>query len=475
MVTDMATRSRRLGKGLGALFPTIPDESQLQGIPKPAPAPVAPAPVSTAAEPAKAKSATARKRTEAKSADVKSVASSPSSASDEASAPARSTKRSGKNRRPSMPSLVGSLTHSDHPSDMFFGDAPATSATQPAPAQTKSVPSVDAQSAPVDAQPAETPADEPAVEVPASAVTLSVSAPAESASGDDDIKPVEGGYLAELQIKDIMPNEHQPRLIFDEDELMELSRSIKEVGVLQPIVVRRRAAKSITAEKPAAYELIMGERRMRASKLAGLTEIPAIVKTTSDDDMLRDALLENLHRVALNPLEEAAAYQQMLDEFGLTQEQLSKSVSKSRPQIANTLRLLQLPASVQKKLSAGVLSAGHARALLSLPTAEQMEALADRIIAEGLSVRSVEEIVATEAAKDPGRKKRKPRKNVWSDSDMVHSLENQFDTKVAIRGTKKKGRIEITFASEEDFDRIVQLLSIARRDNTGTGNNDGWV
>ncbi|OXN00073.1 ParB/RepB/Spo0J family partition protein [Bifidobacterium vansinderenii] len=464
----MATRSRRLGKGLGALFPTIPDESELQGVPKPEPAPVAPTPVEKkAAAPAK-KSEVAAKPSASK--PKPSAGASKAEESSESAAPARPAKRTGKTRRPSMPSLVDSVNPSDHPSDMFFGETPAAPAAQAA--EKNEEPSAAAESTAV----SEAPAAPAPAEVPASAVKLSVSAPASSSdAADGDIKPVEGGYLAELQIKDIMPNEHQPRLIFDEDELMELSRSIQEVGVLQPIVVRRRAAKAITAEKPAAYELIMGERRMRASKLTGLTEIPAIVKTTSDDDMLRDALLENLHRVALNPLEEAAAYQQMLDEFGLTQEQLSKSVSKSRPQIANTLRLLQLPASVQKKLSAGVLSAGHARALLSLPTSEQMEALADRIIAEGLSVRSVEEIVATEAAKDPGKKKRKPRKNVWSDSDMVHSLENQFDTKVAIRGTKKKGRIEITFASEEDFDRIVQLLSIARRDDAGAAGNDGWV
>ncbi|RSX50131.1 ParB/RepB/Spo0J family partition protein [Bifidobacterium callimiconis] len=466
----MATRSRRLGKGLGALFPTIPDESELQGVPKPEPAPVAPAPVKKAerkaAEPVRPVVATPKPVADNK---PKSAADAPKTGeSGEGAASVRPAKRAGKSRRPSMPSLVDSVNPSDHPSDMFFGEAPSAPA---APAAKTEEPAVTAESPAV----VEAPVASATAEVPASAVKLSVSAPASSDANDDDIKPVEGGYLAELQIKDIMPNEHQPRLIFDEDELMELSRSIQEVGVLQPIVVRRRAAKNITAEKPAAYELIMGERRMRASKLAGLTEIPAIVKTTSDDDMLRDALLENLHRVALNPLEEAAAYQQMLDEFGLTQEQLSKSVSKSRPQIANTLRLLQLPASVQKKLSAGVLSAGHARALLSLPTSEQMEALADRIIAEGLSVRSVEEIVATEAAKDPGKKKRKPRKNVWSDSDMVHSLENQFDTKVAIRGTKKKGRIEITFASEEDFDRIVQLLSIARRDDAAAAGNDGWV
>lgn len=209
-----------------------------------------------------------------------------------------------------------------------------------------------------------------------------------------ELKPVEGGYLAYLDPTDIVPNAHQPRTIFDEEELQELAASIKEVGVLQPIVVRKINNVDQEDTHNAHYELIMGERRWRATQLAGLKKVPAIVRTTSDENMLRDALLENLHRVALNPLEEAAAYAQMIDDFGLTQVQLSKSVSKSRPQIANTLRLLNLPASVQKHVASGVLSAGHARALLALPTSEEMESLAKRIIAEGLSVRSTEEIVS---------------------------------------------------------------------------------
>ena len=276
---------------------------------------------------------------------------------------------------------------------------------------------------------------------------------------------VKGGYLAEIDIDDIFPNAHQPRTIFDDDDLEELSASIKEVGVLQPIVVRK-------ATKPnkdgATYELIMGERRMRASKRAGLTRIPAIVRTTNDEDMLRDALLENLHRVALNPLEEAAAYQQMIDEFGLTQQQLSQSVSKSRPQIANTLRLLQLPGSVQKKVASGVLSAGHARALLSLKDAEAMDKLANRIVAEGLSVRSTEEIVAMMGkSEEEEPKKKSPRKDIWNDSDIPSRLENHFDTKVAIKGTKKHGKIEITFSSPEDLDRIIALMNLGADSKPG--------
>lgn len=282
------------------------------------------------------------------------------------------------------------------------------------------------------------------------------------------LRRVDGAYLTEVHLDDIVANEHQPRQIFDEDELIELSHSIQEVGVLQPIVVRE--------VDPAAhdghhFELIMGERRTRASRLANMEKIPAIVKTTADDDMLRDALLENLHRVALNPLEEAAAYQQMLKEFGLTQEKLAQSISKSRPQITNTLRLLQLPAAVQKKVAAGVLSAGHARALLSLKSAEDMDKLANRIIAEGLSVRITEELVTMMTAGEKTEtKKRSARSNPWDNPELVSRLENRFDTRVAIKGSAKRGRIEITFTSQEDLDRIIAVLS-----EQSNQSGDGWM
>jgi ParB family chromosome partitioning protein len=218
----------------------------------------------------------------------------------------------------------------------------------------------------------------------------------------------------------------------------------------------------------------MGERRWRASSLANIEEIPAIVKTTPDDQMLRDALLENLHRVALNPLEEAAAYQQMIQEFGLTQEQLSQSISKSRPQIANMLRLLQLPGVVQKKVASGVISAGHARALLALSTQEEMESLANRIIAEGLSVRSTEEIVSMTIHRSETQKTaRQNRSNIWADSEVRNSLEDRFETKVSIKGSQKKGRIEIVFSSPEDMQRIVDMLLPAAQNNSDK--QDGWV
>lgn len=279
-------------------------------------------------------------------------------------------------------------------------------------------------------------------------------------SQTQELKPIEGGYLEYLEPSDIVPNAHQPRTIFDEEELQELSASIKEVGVLQPIVVRKIKDVSKDDLHNAHYELIMGERRWRATQLAGLKKIPAIVRTTSDENMLRDALLENLHRVALNPLEEAAAYAQMIDDFGLTQIQLSKSVSKSRPQIANTLRLLNLPASVQKHIASGVLSAGHARALLALASTEEMENLAKRIIVEGLSVRSTEEIVSIKVdnGDDSSRRTRVKRNNKWVSSPIRKQLEDRFSTKVAIKGSENHGRIEIVFSSPEELHRIVNIL-----------------
>ncbi len=363
----MASKSR-LGKGLGALFPTLPGEE-----------PVAEQPAMIAedsstpeatADITPAKKATAQQ--ESKPAVPQTISSS------------KAVKKAA-GKRASMPAL-DTITH---PSDLFFGTEKPQTGKVAAPQQGgKSSASQTAHRTSVTVK-------------DVSRETSQTASAAKTADTDkkDELKPVAGGYLAE------------------------------------------------------------GERRWRASQLAGLETIPAIVKTTADDDMLRDALLENLHRVALNPLEEAAAYQQMIEEFGLTQVQLSKSVSKSRPQIANTLRLLNLPASVQKRVAAGVLSSGHARALLGLSDPEEMDKLASRIIAEGLSVRSTEEIVAMKIASGEQPKKPKTSKtNPWVGSAIQQSLENHFDTKVSIKGSTKHGRIEIVFSSPEDMDRILQLL-----------------
>ena len=286
-------------------------------------------------------------------------------------------------------------------------------------------------------------------------------------SVDLELLPVPGASFAEIAIDQIVPNTKQPREVFDEDDLKELSASIKEVGVLQPVVVRSIPAKGrseklteFLAEKPEArFELIMGERRLRASELAGETTIPAIIRETDDGDLLRDALLENLHRAQLNPLEEASAYQQLMADFGATQEELAKRIARSRPQIANTLRLLKLPPSVQKKVAAQVITAGHARALLSLSTPEEMERLAERIVAEGLSVRTTEEIVRLGKAKaTPRPRARQQRPLSPLGESVVSALADAYDTRVTITEGRKKGRIVIEFAGSDDLQRIADLI-----------------
>ena len=286
-------------------------------------------------------------------------------------------------------------------------------------------------------------------------------------SVDLELLPVPGASFAEIAIDQIVPNTKQPREVFDEDDLKELSASIKEVGVLQPVVVRSIPAKGrseklteFLAEKPEArFELIMGERRLRASELAGETTIPAIIRETEDGDLLRDALLENLHRAQLNPLEEASAYQQLMADFGATQEELAKRIARSRPQIANTLRLLKLPPSVQKKVAAQVITAGHARALLSLSTPAEMERLAERIVTEGLSVRTTEEIVRLGKAKaTPRPRARQQRPLSQLGESVVSALSDAYDTRVTITEGRKKGRIVIEFAGSEDLQRIADLI-----------------
>ena len=420
----MATKSR-LGKGLGALFPSLPGEPQHQEHAAPA----------AAAKEVKASKTDGH--VESKSASATAQASV-NAVQGMKHAVSRETTKKNQHRRASMPSI--SLNESAHPADMFFG-----STAQPASEQGEQQGSVSRETTPTEHK-----KDEP------------------------ELLPVQGGYLVELRLSDVGPNLHQPRTIDSvvKERKNRPYRSLYDFCKrLHGNELNRRALENLIkagacdgfglnrAQMLRMYELIMGERRWRASQIAGLKTIPAIVKTTADDDMLRDALLENLHRVALNPLEEAAAYQQMIDDFGLTQAQLSKSVSKSRPQIANTLRLLNLPAAVQKKVASGLLSAGHARALLGLPTEADMEQLATRIIAEGLSVRSTEEIVSMKAAESDQPKKPKASKlNPWAGTPVQVGLEQRFGTKVSIKGSKKHGRIEIVFKSEDDMKRIVDLL-----------------
>jgi len=260
-----------------------------------------------------------------------------------------------------------------------------------------------------------------------------------------------GAYFQELPISSVTPNPRQPRQEFDEDALDELVASIQEVGLLQPVVVREAG--------PGRFELVMGERRWRASQRAGLTEIPAIVRATADDDLLRDALMENLHREQLNPLEEAAAYQQLLDDFGVTHEELARRIGRSRPHISNTLRLLNLPSGVQRRVAAGVLTAGHARALLSVEDPEAQDQLAHRIVAEGLSVRAVEEIVTMGVR--PARERRPVARQPSPPalSDLADRLSDAFDTRVKVELGKRKGKIVVEFGSLEDLERIVGTMS----------------
>lgn len=259
---------------------------------------------------------------------------------------------------------------------------------------------------------------------------------------------VPGARFIELDPNSIVPNPQQPRSVFEPEAFAELVHSVKEFGVLQPIVVR---------QKGDGFELIMGERRLRASKEAGLSKIPAIVRDTADENMLRDALLENLHRSNLNPLEEASAYKQMLEDFGSTQEELADRLGRSRPQITNTLRLLRLPVAVQSKVAAGVLSAGHARALLGAPDDSTMSALADRTIREGLSVRSLEELVSGVKVK-PKKAKIVPGGKTDMLKEMAEGLSEKLNTVVKIQLGRKKGQLIIEFGNIADLRRIVSDL-----------------
>jgi ParB family chromosome partitioning protein len=292
----------------------------------------------------------------------------------------------------------------------------------------------------------------------APAVTLVPSPPttAEAPSPalvDDGVSAVgvPGAQLREVSVGDVVPNPKQPRQVFDDEALEELTHSVKEFGLLQPIVVRENG--------DGRYELIMGERRLRAARAAGLDTVPAIVRDTTDDAMLRDALLENIHRVQLNPLEEAAAYQQLLEEFGATHEELASRIGRSRSQVTNTIRLMKLPVKVQTRVAAGVISAGHARALLGLPDADAQDALATRIVAEGMSVRATEEAVAMAAAERPTAKRRARNISAPGVEELGSRLSDRFETKVKIQIGRSKGKIVVEFGSVDDLQRIIGVMA----------------
>ncbi|PYF97743.1 chromosome segregation DNA-binding protein [Georgenia satyanarayanai] len=415
----MTEKRRGLGKGLGALIPTAPAAGRPvdvffpdQRTERSSRAPQAPVTEAAEAPPAPARDSTPRtSRTTS----------------------ATTTKTAGKTRkRASIPKDTVTPRRGSGPGAPT-ADTPAAAGSAEGPPSTQAPP----------AEEAVTP------EQPAAA------SPAEAAS-EDSLVPVPGATFAEIPVDEVVANRRQPRQVFDEDELEELAASIREVGVLQPIVVR-----ALPEGEEARYELIMGERRWRASQLAGNATVPAIIREVEDDALLRDALLENLHRAQLNPLEEAAAYQQLLEDFSCTHEELASRIARSRPQISNTLRLLKLPPLVQRRVAAGILSAGHARALLGLSDPAAMERLAQRIVAEGLSVRTTEEIVALGDEPTAPEMRRRPRTGTYTAelNEIATRLSDRFDTRVKIGMGQRKGKINIEFASIEDLNRILDVLA----------------
>lgn len=402
----MSEKRRGLGRGLGALIPSSPSAGVAgngAGTSRPVDL--------FFPEAKKAAAATSAPETEATTAEAPAVP------------PARSAART--------PSKAAS---DESPS------APAANAASKA----KSAPATGAAKTPVAEKPAR------------SNSAKAAAAPVAPEAPEVELVEVPGARFAEIPVQDIHPNRKQPRSVFDEDDMAELIHSVKEIGVLQPIVVR-----TSTEKGGDSYELVMGERRWRAVQAAGLETIPAIVRDTNDDDLLRDALLENLHRSQLNPLEEAAAYQQLLEDFGTTHEELADRIGRSRPQVSNTLRLLKLPPLVQRRVAASVLSAGHARALLALPDAAAMERLAQKIVAEGMSVRATEEAVALYQEPAIPAKNNIPRPNARHErlDYLASSLSDRLDTNVKITLGARKGRVSIEFASVEDLNRIMDVLS----------------
>ncbi len=355
--------------------------------------------------------------------------------------------------------------------DVFFRDSTATRPGLTVPVSRETgTPDSDQRDGSTDAGQGNEPSGrDPGSAEDGSAAEQTAGAADSAAYSGPDLAPVPGARYEELSVLSIRPNPKQPRQAFDDDDMAELVNSIREIGVLQPVVVRPIPADELEKTQGQAldgaprpqFELIMGERRLRATQAAGLGFIPAIIKDTHDDDLLRDALLENLHRSELNALEEAAAYQQLLDDFGCTHDELAARIGRSRPQISNTLRLLKLPPLVQRRVAAGVLSAGHARALLGLADGASMERLAQRIVAEGLSVRNVEEIVTLGG--DDAPRARKPRAGARHPQldDLAARLSDRLDTRVRINLGQRKGRLTVEFASVEDLNRIVDMLGIA--------------
>ncbi len=428
----MAEKRRGLGRGLGALIPSTEDSSEILKSNQSADAPQEPAATQDAKEESQKPKASPAARKPRTSVSRKRPSQTAEKAAEDAAAP-QETKSSAQQNN----------AKSDANSAQKTGGK--TSATETSIKKNSNV----------SRETKKKRADMGA----ALRATSSTKRPADFFFGADDdaekLVPVPGAEFAVLNVKDIHPNRKQPRIDFDEHDMEELVHSIKEIGVLQPIVVR--PSQEDNDEK---YELVMGERRWRATQRAGIDTIPAIVRETKNVDLLRDALLENLHRSQLNPIEEAAAYQQLLDEFETTQDQLAQRIGRSRPQISNTIRLLKLPALVQRRVAAGILSAGHARALLSLKSAEDMEKVAQKVVNEGLSVRAIEELVVQTNSTDPkpARKAAQPQKHHERLDYIADAFADKLDTNVKIQLGSRKGKMTIEFASVEDLNRIISVL-----------------
>ena len=421
----MSEKRRGLGRGLGALIPNAADAGSAAPTTRPVdlffPAP---------------------QRTREEDGAKKAVETSP--ASQEVAAPTEKPQKAA--QRPTK-----AADRSEAVKDSGKAAAAKESAVKRAPARSAKDP--EAKAAPASEKPPRTRRPK-ASEASTPDTAASAAAATDDAGAQDGLVPVPGAQFAEIPVGDISPNPRQPRQEFDEQDMAELVHSVREIGVLQPIVVRRKP-------EGTGFELVMGERRWRATQEAGLETVPAIIRETTDDDLLRDALLENLHRSQLNPIEEAAAYQQLLEDFGATHEELADRIGRSRPQVSNTIRLLKLPPLVQRRVAAGVLSAGHARALLGLPDAPAMERLAQRIVAEGLSVRATEEAVVL--FQDPGdpKKPAAPRNTARHErlDYLATSLADRLDTNVKITLGARKGRVSIEFASVDDLNRIMDVIN----------------
>ncbi|MDO5644713.1 MAG: ParB/RepB/Spo0J family partition protein [Dermabacter sp.] len=473
----MAKKRGGLGRGIGALIPSATPEDATTPTAEDAGAAAPEAPVTgedapTDAPDAAPSAASAAPRAEAADDAPSASPDAPASVGASASASSDAPATSSAGARPVDMFFSGDSASSSGSAasrasrdlaDGWARDAQSKRrstaakkrAARPAPAAAE--PAV-----PVAAQPAQVTAESPTATPASSPASAPSDVPAdvpEAAATTPGLLPVPGAQFAEIPISEIRENPRNPRTVFDDDELNELAYSLREVGVLQPIVVRPVKA----GEGGESFELVMGERRWRAAAVAGLSSIPAIVRSTTDDDLLRDALLENLHRSQLNPLEEAAAYGQLLEDFGCTQDELAERIGRSRPQISNTLRLLRLPPLVQRRLASGALSAGHARALVGLDDTQLQEELAQRIVAEGLSVRAVERLIAAGAAAGADARGAAPRRSTYNPRvvSLTSQLSTRFEAPVRIDVGKRKGKITLEFTNLTDLERLVERLGLS--------------